>query len=163
MHRSSCEMFVYSATDLEVRRIVAIGISLFIPCSMIKYSTYMYVSPDLPIKMADKISDTILVYRVCITIFWSFAFLFFICEFADMVNNQFNQFNETVSYCEWYLLSIELQRLIIVLMANTQRQTTIHGYGNIVCTRVAFKKVNIDFFHCESITIESNLDFTSSF
>lgn len=58
-----------------------------------------------------------------------------------MVKNEFDIFNDAIGYCKWYSLPIEMQRMLIILMANAQRPTTIHGYGNILCTRIAFKKV----------------------
>lgn len=94
--------------------------------------------------MTDNVSDSILVYRLCFTIFWMFVFIFSMCEFGEMVTNQFDAFNDAIGNCKWYLLRMEMKRMIIILMAYHQRPITIHGRGNILCTRIAFKKVNID-------------------
>lgn len=92
--------------------------------------------------MTDNVSDSILIYRICFTIFWTFAFLFCMCEFGYMVTNQFDMFDDAIGYCKWYLLPIDMKRMIVILMANHQRPITIHGSGNILCTRIAFKKVS---------------------
>lgn len=92
--------------------------------------------------MISKVSESAVVYRLCMTIFWAFAFIFFVCEFGEMCRNEFDMFNDAIGYCKWYSLPMEIQRMIVILMANSQRSTTIHGCGNISCTRIACKKVN---------------------
>ena len=72
---------------------------------------------------------------------FTFVIMFLYCEFGEMVTNQFNELNERFSKCNWYLLPIEMQRMFVIVMANTQRPAMIQGYANVVCTRESFKQV----------------------
>lgn len=73
--------------------------------------------------------------------FWSFAFLFFFCEFGEMVTNQFDQFDDELPQCNWYRFSMEMQQLYLMFIINTQTPTNIRGFGNLLCTRAVFKTV----------------------
>lgn len=74
-------------------------------------------------------------------VFWSFAIIFAFCELGAQVTIQFNSINEELCQGDWYLQSIEVQRMLLIFMSNTQTPAIL-GYGNIVCTRNAFKEVH---------------------
>lgn len=76
-----------------------------------------------------------------IAVFGTFVIIFVACECGQNVTLQFEKFSNTLSQCKWYFLPIELQRMLITVMINTQHPTYIQGYGNIECTRYSFKKV----------------------
>lgn len=50
-------------------------------------------------------------------------------------------FKDVLDQCDWYLFPIEMQRMLIIVMSNTQQPTIIHAFGNAQCSREAFKKV----------------------
>lgn len=58
-----------------------------------------------------------------------------------MVTNRFDLFDNELYQCDWYELPLEVQQLLVILMANTQKPATIRGYGNVVCSRKTFQKV----------------------
>lgn len=72
---------------------------------------------------------------------WAFAVITFYCEFSEKVISIFDDFNQELFRCKWYLFSNELKRMYLTFMLNTQQPKIIQGYGNIVCTRDTFKKV----------------------
>ena len=74
--------------------------------------------------------------------FWIFATIAFFCEMGEMVTDQFEKFNTKLYQCDWYLFPIEVQRMLVIFMSDTQKPVFIHGYGNILCIRENFKKVN---------------------
>lgn len=74
-------------------------------------------------------------------LFWTIVLIFIFCELGERVTQQFNEFNEQFCQCNWYLFPIEMQRMFIIVISNTQRPAIIEGYANIVCTRDAFKQV----------------------
>ena len=65
------------------------------------------------------------------------------CELGNLVTNQYELFNDELCQCKWYSSSHEIQNMLIILMANGQQTTYIEGFGNILCTREAFKKVKV--------------------
>lgn len=76
--------------------------------------------------------------------------IFFFCILGEMVTNQFEMFNDELSQCNWYVLPFELQKIMIIVIVNAQRETVIRGFGNILCTRQTFKKVERVFFYLEN-------------
>lgn len=70
-----------------------------------------------------------------------FALVCTVCLFGENVTTQFEKFKKTLCQCDWYLFPIELKQMYVVFVAFTQQTPKIHGYGNIACTRVTFKKV----------------------
>ena len=84
--------------------------------------------------------------RTLFLTFWSVAFIFFFCEFGERVTYQFEMFNHELDLCNWYLYPIEMQRMLIIVVANAQQSMFVRGYGNLACVRDAFKRVNILFF-----------------
>lgn len=71
----------------------------------------------------------------------SFLIIFSMCEFGEMVNNRFDLFDDELCECKWYTFPIELQKLLLTFMSNTQREAIIRGIGSTECNREAFKKV----------------------
>ena len=67
--------------------------------------------------------------------------IFFFCEFGDMINTQFDEFDDQLRQCDWYTFPIEMQQLLVIFMTSTQRPAMIQGFANTECTRDAFKKV----------------------
>lgn len=71
----------------------------------------------------------------------SIAAIFIVCEFGHQLTMQFNKFDEELFQCNWYLFHIELQQMLVTVMANTQQLAYMQGFGNIQCTRNSFKEV----------------------
>lgn len=80
---------------------------------------------------------------------WALLIILFWCEFGKIVCEKFAVFDHELWQCKWYLFPIEMQRMLVIFMSNTQDQATLLGYGNIECTRDTFKRV-ICFFSFSS-------------
>lgn len=104
------------------------------------YSIDFNFAFPLHFKTTDGQANTILLYRICFSVMWSFILIFFLCEFGEIVATQFDMFHVEFSKCKWYLLPLEMQRMLLILLADVQPMT-IRGYGDVMCTRVTFKKV----------------------
>lgn len=66
--------------------------------------------------------------------FWSFAFIFFFCEFGGRVSDEFSELNDKFNQFDWYLLSI---------MVVAKQRVVLPVFGNITCMRDIFKKVSL--------------------
>lgn len=75
-------------------------------------------------------------------VFYAFGSIFIFCENGELVNKGFNEFNDELCQCNWYLLPIEMQRNVVIFIENTQQPAIIRGFANTVCRREAFKKVH---------------------
>lgn len=73
--------------------------------------------------------------------FWSFLFVFFLCEFGEFVSDRFSECYNVIYEYHWYLCTTEVQRLIPIILIGTQYPITIRGFGNISCDRYSFKRV----------------------
>lgn len=82
------------------------------------------------------------VVSVCILMFWSFAANFLFCEFGENVTRKFNELNYIICQIEWYLLPIDIQRMLPFIMMTTQKQIILQGFGGVQLTREAFKTVS---------------------
>lgn len=77
--------------------------------------------------------------------FWSFALVYAFCEMGENVTNQFNEFEKELGQSDWYIFSMKLQRIYIIVLANAEQPKTVHGFGNIMCLREYMKKVFHNF------------------
>lgn len=64
-----------------------------------------------------------------------------ICEPGARMTQQYELYGEEIGQCDWYLLSIEMQRMYMVFVSDTQNSMKIFSYGNITCDRETPKKV----------------------
>ena len=89
---------------------------------------------------------------------WSFAIIFFFCEFGEKVNNQFERFNDELCQLNWYLYPNNIQRLLLIFTTGVQQPVYLCGYGNIVCTRDSFEKV---IFNSRNLFLTSQINKTN--
>lgn len=85
-----------------------------------------------------------------VLVIMSFAIIFAFCELGAQVTHQFNSLDDVLCQVKWYILPIEVQRMVIMLMLDAQQAVFLRGYGNIVCSRDSFKNVR-------SLRLNSNL------
>lgn len=70
--------------------------------------------------------------------------IFFYCELGEIIGRKCNMFDQELYECEWHAFPIELQKLMLTFMSNTQRGCVFQGCVNTVCTRDSFKSVDFD-------------------
>lgn len=83
-------------------------------------------------------------------------FLSAFCMFGENVAMRFAMLDDQLCECDWQLFPPAIQRMLITVLANTQRTSTIIGYGNIECTRERFQIVNGVFIGIVSNSIQFN-------
>lgn len=88
---------------------------------------------------------------------WSFTLIFLLCESGEAVSHQFDEFDNEFWQSNWYLFPIEMQRMLVIVMLNTQRPAIIQGYANTLCSRDAFKTVK--FLMCVRIKSHQFMQF----
>lgn len=76
-----------------------------------------------------------------ILVFWAFTMVLIFCELGELVSSQYDQFYEKLCKCDWFLVSVEMQRVLMIVMTNSQQPIFIRGYANIVCIRNTLKTV----------------------
>lgn len=96
---------------------------------------------------------------------WSFILLFLFCEFGEQLTSEFNMFDEALCQSNWYSFPVYVQKLLLILMPNTQEPMLMQSYGNLVCARASFEKVNWFrlFFFSTILRNRKNLKLNFSF
>lgn len=74
-------------------------------------------------------------------LFWIIGGNLAICERGEQLTYQIDQFSLMFARCDWTKLSIGLQRMYLIFLADTQQPKYIQGYGRVTCTRATFKEV----------------------
>lgn len=83
----------------------------------------------------------ILVVLLC-EMTWAFAFVYIICEFGQRVSNAYIEIEDEIGQLDWYLLSMEIQKILPTLMIVTQKTVGLDVFGNISADREDFQKVS---------------------
>lgn len=79
-----------------------------------------------------------------------FTGLFLVCNFGESVTAQFERFDRRLCNYKWYSMSIELQRMYLIFVADTQQPVTRGTVAQIECTRETLKKA------CDSYEVNGN-------
>lgn len=90
--------------------------------------------------------------------FWVLGFFFCICELGETITHRFDVFRQELERCNWHTLPIEMQRMFLIFLLDTQQPINIRCYGNVTCLRDTFRKVtkqskdveNTRFERCDS-------------
>lgn len=102
-------------------------------------------------------SDLKAITPTIFAVFTLFGVLFIFCNFGELVTAQFERFNRRLYRYKWYSLTIEMQKMYLIFVANTQQPVILSSFARIECTRETLKKVNmvhlLEFF---TIQIECN-------
>lgn len=88
--------------------------------------------------------DSNLLETICLffTLIWITIFTVLICEPGAKMTNQFVAFSNELSICDWYSLPIEVQRMYVISLSDTQNPIKMSSYANITCERDTSKKVS---------------------
>lgn len=79
--------------------------------------------------------------RPSILIFWSFFYIFLICDFGENVSHRFDSINYNIGQLKWTEFSIAMQSILPMMLMSTQRPVVIHGFGNVLLRRDVFSDV----------------------
>ena len=74
--------------------------------------------------------------------FWALMLVFAACEIGQRFTNLYNEINNEICLIDWYLPSIEIQRMLLTILMYTQQPVEITFFGSMSCTRAQFKRVS---------------------
>lgn len=64
------------------------------------------------------------------------------CEAGHRVSDTFDEMDDTFEKIDWYLLPIEVQRMLPVILMYVQEPMVPEFFGSISCTREQLRKVS---------------------
>lgn len=76
---------------------------------------------------------------------WSFGLVFVACEISQISCDALNEMDDDIGQLDWHLYSVEIQKMLPMIMENTQQPVIIKCFGSIPCSRETFKKVGLTF------------------
>lgn len=77
-------------------------------------------------------------------IFYAFGVLLMACECGQGATTAFERCSEIVDQFAWYLFPAEIQRMLPMVLAFTQKPIDIKCFGSAACDRDLFKYVSIN-------------------
>lgn len=89
----------------------------------------------------DEDSKLIEIMAMSTVILWIIVFNLVICEAGQRMTDQFDQHHMEFAQCNWNNLLIEMRRMYLIFLSDTQQPENFQSYGGILCTRDTFKKV----------------------
>lgn len=67
--------------------------------------------------------------------------LFIGCELGERGGNLFIDISIEVDQLDWYLLPLNIQKMLPIVIVNTKQSVVVRCFGSVACTRCQFKKV----------------------
>lgn len=64
------------------------------------------------------------------------------CELNQRSSDAFEQIEFTIDEWHWHLFPIEMQKMLLVIIANAQKPVEFECFGSITCSRTVFRKVS---------------------
>lgn len=68
--------------------------------------------------------------------------VFFSCEIGQRFSDAYKEIDDKIDEFNWYLMLMKIQRILPIIMINTQQPIFIECFGSSTCSRETFKKVN---------------------
>ena len=75
--------------------------------------------------------------------FYAFGVVLIICELGQRLTNAFEEICETVEHFDWYLIPLEIQKSLPILLIAAQKPIVLECFGSISGTRDTFKIVSL--------------------
>lgn len=74
--------------------------------------------------------------------FWAVILVPFSCEFGQRLSEAFGEIEKVLVQLNWYLLPIEVQRMLPTIIIFSQKPLYVRFFGSISCHREQFQKVS---------------------
>lgn len=72
----------------------------------------------------------------------SFTEVFILCETGERLTAQFNKDDTGILQWNWYTFPLDIQKILPIILSDTQNPFIMRGFGGVACTRESFKSVS---------------------
>lgn len=96
-------------------------------------------------------------------IVYAFGALFVACELCQHLNIAFEECGEMFEDIDWYMLPIDIQQRLPLLLNFTQQSFEVTCFGSIACDRDTFKSVCDEKFIYSSDSNINSINCISNF
>lgn len=92
-------------------------------------------------------NNTMLLIKLMSQAFYSFVFIFVICNVGEGTTNTFIEIGDIIGQCNWYTFPMEMRSILPIIIIHVQKPVILQGFGSIAYSRDAFKNVSKMFCH----------------
>lgn len=79
--------------------------------------------------------------RIMVYIHVQVIYFAILCFFGDHLASRFDEIHRAICLIVWNELPIEVQKMLPLMLNDTQERNYVRGFMNVECSREAFKKV----------------------
>lgn len=74
-------------------------------------------------------------------VFYAIGLVLVICELGQRITNAFDEIDDQIENFDWNLFSLEVQKLLPIMLMVVQQPVELHIFGSASGLRETFKKV----------------------
>lgn len=86
-------------------------------------------------------TNSVMLFEAVFCGFLAIMLVFTACELGQRISDAFSSINDALDQFHWYLLPIDVQRILPTIIINAQQPLVVRCFGNVPCERETFKKV----------------------
>lgn len=102
--------------------------------------TFIVLFRTLRRQISDEI-DSVMLFEAILCGFWSILVVFVACEFGQRFSDALDSCDDKLAQLDWYLVPRRIQRMLPMIILNSQQPMIVQCFGNVPCGRETFKKV----------------------
>lgn len=84
----------------------------------------------------------VLMFQSVLYGFCGVVLVFVACEMLQRFSNAFGEIDGEIEQLNWYLLPVDIQRILPTIKLYTQQAVAIEFFGSMSCCREQFQKVS---------------------
>lgn len=89
--------------------------------------------------------NTVVILRSLLCVTWAFVLVFSCCELGHKLSDAFDRIDDLLYRIDWYLFPMKIQKMLPIIMLNTQQSLVVKFFGSNSCSREQFKKVTVKY------------------
>lgn len=136
-----CTIAISLALLLIQMELVHVNSSITFPFQLLM-DIFSHVNLIFGFQQTNSQINSVMLFESVFYGFWAIILVFTTCECGQQFCDAFGNLNYSLGQLGWYFLPIEIQRLLPMIIINSQQPMLVKCYGNISCERDTFKKVN---------------------
>lgn len=86
--------------------------------------------------------DPVVLFESVLCGFWALTLVMFACEAGQRTSNEADEIDDAFSQIDWYLLPVEVQRILPIMIIYMKEPIAVEFFGTLSCSREQFKKVS---------------------
>lgn len=86
---------------------------------------------------------TVILFATIVEACYAFGTVFVVCELSQRASNAFEEIDDKIGETDWYLFPAGIKRMLPTIILNLHQPVVLKCFGSTLCSREAFKMVNL--------------------